>query len=107
MSPWDVLAAGILGVSGMLYVLGQPHMIERGALRRIEQAAFWARWAGDARRGDAGRHENTPENMNQWIRHPHSIDDRTLMPEIGVGMQDGRGIAAYLYTLRSPPSRPR
>jgi putative membrane protein len=48
----------------------------------------------------AGRITNTPENMVQWIRHPHSIDDRTLMPEMGVSMQDGRDIAAYLYTLR-------
>jgi putative membrane protein len=48
----------------------------------------------------AGRIDNTPENMVQWIRHPHSIDDRTLMPEMGVSMQDGRDIAAYLYTLR-------
>jgi putative membrane protein len=48
----------------------------------------------------AGRVDNTPENMVQWIRHPHSIDDRTLMPEMGVSMQDGRDIAAYLYTLR-------
>jgi putative membrane protein len=48
----------------------------------------------------AGRVENTPENMIQWIRHPHTIDDRTLMPEMGVSMQDGRDIAAYLYTLR-------
>lgn len=48
----------------------------------------------------AGRIENTPENMIQWIRHPHSVDDRTVMPEMGVSMQDGRDIAAYLYTLR-------
>jgi len=48
----------------------------------------------------AGRVENTPENMIQWIRHPHSVDDHTLMPEMGVSMQDGRDIAAYLYTLR-------
>jgi len=48
----------------------------------------------------AGRIENTPENMLQWIRHPHSVDDRTAMPEMGVSMQDGRDIVAYLYTLR-------
>jgi putative membrane protein len=48
----------------------------------------------------AGRIANTPENMIQWIRHPHSVDDRTLMPEMGVSAQDGRDIAAYLYTLR-------
>jgi putative membrane protein len=48
----------------------------------------------------AGRIDNTPENMIKWIRHPHSVDDKTLMPEMGVSVQDGRDIAAYLYTLR-------
>jgi len=48
----------------------------------------------------AGRIQNTPENMIQWIRHPHSVDEKTSMPEMGVSMQDGRDIAAYLYTLR-------
>ena len=48
----------------------------------------------------AGRIENTPENMLQWIRHPHSVDDKTVMPEMGVSVQDGRDIVAYLYTLR-------
>jgi putative membrane protein len=48
----------------------------------------------------AGRIDNTPENMIKWIRHPHSVDDRTLMPEMGVSVQDGRDITAYLYTLR-------
>jgi putative membrane protein len=48
----------------------------------------------------AGRIDNTPENMIRWIRHPHSVDDKTLMPEMGVSVQDGRDIAAYLYTLR-------
>ena len=48
----------------------------------------------------AGRIDNTPENLIKWIRHPHSIDEKTLMPEMGVSVQDGRDIAAYLYTLR-------
>jgi cytochrome c len=48
----------------------------------------------------AGRVENTPENMIQWIRFPRSIDEKTAMPETGVTVQDGRDIAAYLYTLR-------
>jgi putative membrane protein len=48
----------------------------------------------------AGRIDNTPENMIRWIRHPHSVDEKTLMPEMGVSVQDGRDIAAYLYTLR-------
>jgi putative membrane protein len=48
----------------------------------------------------AGRIDNTPENLIKWIRHPRSVDEKTLMPEMGVSAQDGRDIAAYLYTLR-------
>jgi cytochrome c1 len=48
----------------------------------------------------AGRIENTPENMIRWIRQPHSVDPETAMPETGVTEDDGRDIAAYLYTLR-------
>jgi putative membrane protein len=48
----------------------------------------------------AGRIENTPENLVQWIKHPRSVDERTAMPETGVNARDGRDIAAYLYTLR-------
>jgi putative membrane protein len=48
----------------------------------------------------AGRITNTPENLIQWIKHPRSIDEKTAMPETGVNDQDGRDIAAYLYTLR-------
>jgi putative membrane protein len=48
----------------------------------------------------AGRIENTPENMIQWIRQPHTVDPETAMPETGVTARDGRDIAAYLYTLR-------
>jgi hypothetical protein len=38
--------------------------------------------------------------MIRWIREPRSIDEKTTMPETGVTLQDGRDIAAYLYTLR-------
>jgi len=48
----------------------------------------------------AGRIENTPENMFEWIRHPRSVDDKTAMPDTGVTERDGRDIVAYLYTLR-------
>jgi cytochrome c2 len=48
----------------------------------------------------AGRIDNTPENMIKWIRQPHSVDPQTAMPETGVTENDGRDIAAYLYTLR-------
>jgi putative membrane protein len=48
----------------------------------------------------AGRIENTPANLIQWIKHPRSVDEKTAMPETGVNDRDGRDIAAYLYTLR-------
>jgi cytochrome c len=48
----------------------------------------------------AGRIENTPENMMQWIRNPKSVDDKTAMPVTGVTERDSRDIVAYLYTLR-------
>jgi cytochrome c len=48
----------------------------------------------------AGRIENTPENMFEFIRHPRSVDERTAMPDTGVTERDGRDIVAYLYTLR-------
>ena len=48
----------------------------------------------------AGRIENTPANMIRWIREPTSVDEKTAMPATGVTEQDGRDIAAFLYTLR-------
>lgn len=48
----------------------------------------------------AGQLNNTPENLIRWIRDPQSIAPGTAMPEMGVTEQDGKDIAAYLYTLR-------
>lgn len=48
----------------------------------------------------AGRLPNSPDNMIRWIRDPQSVEPGTLMPEMGVTEQDGKDIAAYLYTLR-------
>lgn len=48
----------------------------------------------------AGHLPNTPENMMRWIRDPQGIAPGTAMPEMGVTEQDGRDIAAYLYTLK-------
>lgn len=48
----------------------------------------------------AGQLTNTPENLMRWIRDPQSIEPGTAMPMLGVTEQDGRDIAAYLYTLR-------
>jgi cytochrome c1 len=48
----------------------------------------------------AGALPNTPENLVRWIRHPQEIRSPNVMPDMGVTEEDGRDIAAYLYTLR-------
>ena len=48
----------------------------------------------------AGQLPNTAENMIRWIRHPQSIERGTAMPNLKVTEQDGRDLAAFLYTLR-------
>jgi cytochrome c len=48
----------------------------------------------------AGQLPNTPENLLLWIRKPQDVQPGTAMPDVGVTEQDGRDIAAYLYTLR-------
>ena len=48
----------------------------------------------------AGHLTNSPENMMDWIRHPHAHDVQTAMPEMGVTESDSRDIVTYLYTLR-------
>jgi putative membrane protein len=48
----------------------------------------------------AGHLDTDARTLVRWIRHPHSLDGRTAMPEMGVTDQDARDMAAYLYTLR-------
>jgi putative membrane protein len=48
----------------------------------------------------AGRRANTPEEMMDFIAHPHGTDRQTAMPEMGIPQRDVRDIAAYLYTLK-------
>lgn len=48
----------------------------------------------------AGEAPNTPENLIRWIENPQSIEPNTAMPNLGVGDQAARDMAAYLYTLR-------
>ena len=48
----------------------------------------------------AGRLSNNPENLMHWIRHPASVTEKTLMPELGVTAQDAKDIAALLYSLK-------
>lgn len=56
--------------------------------------------AGVARRDMiAGKLANTPEHMVRWLRHTHTVDPLSAMPEMGVTERDARDIAAYLATL--------
>jgi len=48
----------------------------------------------------AGRLPNTPQNLMLWIRDPQGVSKGTAMPNMGVTEQDGRDLAAFLYTLR-------
>jgi len=48
----------------------------------------------------AGVLQNTPPNMVRWIENPKAVDDKTVMPNLGVTSQDAADIAGYLYTLR-------
>ena len=48
----------------------------------------------------AGKVPNNPVNLMRWIREPQQVSPGTQMPELGVTEQDGKDIAAYLYTLR-------
>ncbi len=46
----------------------------------------------------AGVLTNTPGNLARWIRDPRGIDSLTAMPNLDVGAQEARDIAAFLYT---------
>jgi cytochrome c2 len=48
----------------------------------------------------AGKLPNQPANMIKWVREPQEVSPGTAMPELGVTEQDGKDIAAYLYTLK-------
>jgi cytochrome c len=48
----------------------------------------------------AGVLQNTPDNMVRWIQNPKAVDEKTVMPNLGVTERDATDIAGYLYTLR-------
>lgn len=48
----------------------------------------------------AGVLQNTPSNMMRWIENPKAVDEKTVMPNLGVTHQEARDIAGYLYTLK-------
>ena len=47
----------------------------------------------------AGRLENTPANLELWIRHPQHVEPGNVMPEMGVSASEAADMAAHLYTL--------
>jgi cytochrome c oxidase assembly factor CtaG/cytochrome c551/c552 len=46
-----------------------------------------------------GELPNHPDNLMHWIRHPHSVNPNTAMPELGVTQRDAQDIAAFLYSV--------
>ena len=48
----------------------------------------------------AGVLQNTPSNMMRWIENPQAVDEKTVMPNVGLTHQEARDIAGYLYTLK-------
>ena len=48
----------------------------------------------------AGKIQNNPPNMEQWIVNPQSLDPNNAMPALGVTPADAKDIAAFLYTLK-------
>ncbi len=56
-----------------------------------------AEWA---RRGWlAGRFPNTPEVLVAWLRDPQALSPGSAMPNLGLGEDEARDIAAFLMTL--------
>ena len=49
----------------------------------------------------AGKLANNPANLEQWISSPQSVTPGTDMPDMQLGTQETRDIAAFLYTRTS------
>lgn len=48
----------------------------------------------------AGILPNEPGQMERWLRWPRQVNPFGAMPDLGVGEEDARDMAAYLRTLR-------
>lgn len=46
----------------------------------------------------AGKLQNTPQNLENWIVDPQAVTAGTAMPRLGVSPAQARDIAAFLYT---------
>jgi cytochrome c2 len=47
----------------------------------------------------AGQLPNTPETLLAFLQNPPALVPKTGMPNVGLGAQDARHIAAYLYRV--------
>lgn len=47
----------------------------------------------------AGMLPTSPLNLARWIRDPKSVNEATLMPDVGVSDEDAQDIVGYLATL--------
>jgi cytochrome c2 len=48
----------------------------------------------------AGVLRNTPDNLERWVQDPKAVNEKTVMPKLGVTQQDAIDLAAYLYSLK-------
>jgi cytochrome c2 len=46
----------------------------------------------------AGKLDNTPPDLQHWIRNPQAVSPGTAMPDLRVSEGDARDISAFLYT---------
>jgi len=42
---------------------------------------------------------NRPDNLLAWLMDPPAIDPATAMPDLGLGADEAKHIAAYLYAV--------
>lgn len=79
------------------YGCGSCHVIPGLAQAQGQTGPPLSDWG--ARHYIAGSVVNYPDNLIRWILNPETIEEGTLMPELGVTSQDALDMAAYLYTL--------
>jgi cytochrome c2 len=105
-------AAVIGGIAAALAVIGVT--LDAADERRDLRLHAAASTGGDPERGEAmfiqygcgschraiigGKLDNTPDNLQAWIRNPQRISPGTAMPDLHVGKRDARDISAFLYT---------
>ncbi|MDH3297063.1 MAG: c-type cytochrome, partial [Gemmatimonadota bacterium] len=55
---------------------------------------------GSRRKIAAGILDNTPENMERWLRDPAAVKPGALMPKLALTDEDIRSLTAYLSSLQ-------